>query len=99
MTAGSQQPNVKNGQPPLDITRPFMDDTRPSFIEGESSHPAFRASTRRFVAYTRPASPARVIPLSLCARAPKCRLEGKAIASVMLAFRAQKLSEPRRVPR
>ena len=36
---------------------------------------------------------------SLCARAPKRRLEGKAIASVMLAFRAQKLSEPRRVPR
>ena len=26
MTTTTQQPNVNNGQPPLDITRPFMDD-------------------------------------------------------------------------
>jgi hypothetical protein len=26
MTAIRQQPNVKNGQPALDFTRPFMDD-------------------------------------------------------------------------
>jgi hypothetical protein len=61
-----------------------------------------RASTGRLSRTwhsTRPASPARVIPLSLCARALKRRLEGKAIASVTLAFRVQKLSEARGVPR
>jgi hypothetical protein len=26
ITTPASQPNVKNGQPPLDITRPFMDD-------------------------------------------------------------------------
>ena len=30
ITPTSRQTNVKNGQPPLDITRPFMDDNRTS---------------------------------------------------------------------
>ena len=33
MTTTTQQPNITNGQPPLDITRPFMDDNQPTFKE------------------------------------------------------------------
>jgi hypothetical protein len=38
MTATRQQLNVKNGQPTLDFTRPFMDDKRHAISGVDPEH-------------------------------------------------------------